>query len=139
MTDNKSHIPKVAVRAIIKNAIGKILVLKRANTSYGNGSWNLPGGKIDYLQTAVDAVNREIEEETSLKSGRARFLFYMDNLPSESSDLHFVTLFFECICTGEVNINDESNQYQWIDRIDIESLDLAFGHDIALLKYYHEF
>jgi 8-oxo-dGTP diphosphatase len=135
-TNTKIQVPKVAVRAIITNGEGKILILKRSNTSYGLGQWNLPGGKVDFGQTAIDAVSREIEEETMLISENTSFLFYMDNLPSDSTDLHFVTLFFKCRCTGSLCINDESSEYRWIEQKDIESFELAFEHDIALRRYF---
>jgi 8-oxo-dGTP diphosphatase len=136
MTDIRTKFPKVAVRAIIKNSTGKILILKRANTSYCEGFWNLPGGKVDFGQTAEEAVIREVEEETILKTEKANFLFYMDNLPDETTDLHFLTLFFECTCTGDVIINNESGKYQWVERDDLKSLNLAFGHDKAIRRYY---
>jgi 8-oxo-dGTP diphosphatase len=138
MTDSKTMFPKVAVRAIIQNSDGKILILKRANTGYCEGYWNLPGGKVDFGQTAEEAVIREVEEETMLKTEKAKFLFYMDNLPDETTDLHFVNLFFECVCTGEVTINNESSECQWINRDDLKSLNLAFGHDEAIRRYYSE-
>jgi len=73
-----------------------------------------------------------------LKTEKAKFLFYMDNLPDETTDLHFVNLFFECVCTGEVTINNESSECQWINRDDLKSLNLAFGHDEAIRRYYSE-
>lgn len=136
MTDTRTRFPKVAVRAIIQNSAGQILVLKRANASYCEGYWNLPGGKVDFGQTAEEAVIREIEEETMLKTEKAKFLFYMDNLPDETTDLHFLSLFFECTCTGKVIINNESSEYRWIDRDDLKSLNLAFGHDEAINRYF---
>jgi mutator protein MutT len=139
MTDTKPKIPKVAVRAIIKNSEGKILILKRANTAYCEGFWNLPGGKVDFGQTAEEAVSREIEEETELKAETAKFLFYMDNLPNETTDLHFLTLFFECTCTNDLKINNESSEYRWIERKDIKTHNLAFEHDKALERYFERF
>jgi 8-oxo-dGTP diphosphatase len=137
-TPRDVKVPKVAVRAIITNDEGKVLILKRSNTSYGLGLWNLPGGKIDFEQKAIEAVTREIEEETMLKTASASFLFYMDNLPGKGTDLHFVTLFFECRCTGSLSINDESSEYRWIDQKDIETYELAFEHDTALRRYFME-
>lgn len=136
MTDTRTKFPKVAVRAIIQNSAGRILILKRANTASCEGFWNLPGGKIDFGQTAEAAVISEMEEETMLKTEKAKFLFYMDNLPDETTDLHFLSLFFECTCTGEIIINNESSEYRWIDRGDLKLLNLAFGHDEAINKYF---
>jgi 8-oxo-dGTP diphosphatase len=101
--------------------------------------WNLPGGKIDFGETAEEAIRKEIDEETALSMTGSRFLFYMDNLPDETTDLHFVGLFFECLYTGEIQINNESMEYRWIGMEDISMLNFAFENDKALVKYFREF
>jgi 8-oxo-dGTP diphosphatase len=131
---NSSKKPQIAVRAIITNSERKILILKRANTSYGNGCWNLPGGKIDFGETAEQAIIKEIKEEINLDCSSAQFLFYLDNLPNEMADLHFVTLFFECKCTGGIKLNPESSDYRWIDSSELPKYDLVFENDLAIEK-----
>ncbi len=39
-----------------------------------SGLWSLPGGEIEFHETSVDAVKREIEEETNLVLISPRFL-----------------------------------------------------------------
>lgn len=54
--------------AVIVRADGprpKVLLIKRAD----NGQWALPGGGIDPGETALDAVLREIQEETGIRLG----------------------------------------------------------------------
>ncbi|MBM4289187.1 MAG: NUDIX domain-containing protein [Deltaproteobacteria bacterium] len=59
--------PVPVVRALIADAAGRVLLLQRAATAYGPGQWCLPGGKVDYGQTLVEALAREIREETALE------------------------------------------------------------------------
>jgi mutator protein MutT len=132
---NSSKKPQIAVRAIITNSERKILILKRANTSYGNSCWNLPGGKIDFGETAEHAIKKELKEEINLDCHSAEFLFYLDNLPNEMTDLHFVTLFFECKCTGEIKLNPESSDYRWIDSSELLKYNLVFENDVAISNY----
>jgi mutator protein MutT len=132
---NNSNKPLLAVRAFITNSQDNILIFKRANTSYGNGFWNLPGGKIDFGETAVKAIIKEIFEETNLYCQSAKFLFYMDNLPSENTDLHFVTLFFECECYGDIELNVESSSYEWLNMDNIQNYQFAFGNDKAIKQF----
>jgi mutator protein MutT len=127
--------PQIAVRAIITNSVNEILILKRANTSYGNGFWNLPGGKIDFGETAEQAIKKEIKEEINLDCHSAKFQFYLDNLPNEMTDLHFVTLFFECKCTGDLQLNPESSAFKWIDSDKIADYHLVFENDAAIKNY----
>lgn len=62
----RKHVPLIAVDGIIiKNK--KILLIKRATEPYKN-SWALPGGFVDLGETLEQAVTREIEEETGLKT-----------------------------------------------------------------------
>jgi 8-oxo-dGTP diphosphatase len=128
--------PQIAVRAFINNVKGKILIIKRANTSYGNEKWNLPGGKIEFGETAEQALIKEIKEELNLKCIHSGFLFYMDNIPDKSTDLHFVTLFFKCECEGEIQINKESSDYVWIGYKELSKYKIAFGQEKAISQYF---
>jgi 8-oxo-dGTP diphosphatase len=126
---------QLAVRAIITDSSGKVLILKRADNSLCGGFWNLPGGKVDFGETAEEAMAKEILEEVSLVTDNLKFLFYMDNLPNEQTELHFVTLFFLCNCSENVKLNSESSEYKWIVRDELELFDFAFDHDKAILNY----
>ena len=137
MKSEKSNRPHIAVRAIITNARGKVLILKRAGTKHGNGKWCLPGGNVEYGQTINEAVAREIEQETSLTCKEFDFLFYLENLPSEESELHYINLAFRCIAEGIVKLNHESSDYAWIDSIKMKNYKIAFRNDEILLRYWH--
>jgi len=137
MKSEKSNRPYLAVRAIIANDSEKVLILKRANTVQGNGKWCLPGGNIEYGQTAVEAMVREIQQETSLRTKDIKFLFYLENLPSEESELHYVNLAFLCTAEGNLQLNYESSEYAWIDSADIHNYIIAFKNDEILKKFWH--
>lgn len=132
----KERRPFLAVRAIITDESGNVLLLKRANDSCGSGEWCLPGGNIDYGQTAVDALIREIEEETSLMCSEVKFLFYLDSLPDGNLIHHYINLFFLCSTSGQVRLNNESSDYAWIGRGDLNKYQIAFRNDKALEKFW---
>jgi ADP-ribose pyrophosphatase YjhB (NUDIX family) len=50
------------VRAIILNKAGDILLQKRTDS----GLWGLPGGSVELDETVLEALKREVAEETSL-------------------------------------------------------------------------
>lgn len=55
---------QITTQAIIKNDQGEILLLKRNKP----GGWfTLPGGTVDEKESIIDALTREIFEETALK------------------------------------------------------------------------
>lgn len=60
-----SEKPLPAVKAIIEEE-GKILVLRTETDD--DSFWVLPGGKIEYGETPVEALERELEEEISVKA-----------------------------------------------------------------------
>jgi ADP-ribose pyrophosphatase YjhB (NUDIX family) len=132
----KAERPFLAVRAIITDENNKVLILKRDNTLQGDGKWCLTGGNIEYGQSASDAVKNEIKEETSLICEDLKFLFYLENMPSEESDLHYVTLVFLCSVTGTLKLNSESSDYAWIRSDEIAHYDFAFKNDNALSQYW---
>ena len=77
----------------------------------------------------------EVKEETMLDCTDAKFLFYMDNLPTKEYNTHFLTFFFLCEWAGKVNINRESAEFHWISSDELSSYKLAFLHDEAILKF----
>jgi len=137
MEIRKSNRPYLAVRAIISNESGDVLILKRAGTKHGNGKWCLPGGNVENGQTINEAVVREIEQETSLICKEIDFLFYLENLPSEESELHYINLAFRCTAEGKVQLNHESSDYAWIDSISMINYKIAFSNDEMLRRYWY--
>lgn len=62
---NKLHI--VAVTAVIRNAEGKYLVLKRSEREIAHpGKYAFPGGKVENNDTIEEALMKEVAEETGL-------------------------------------------------------------------------
>lgn len=130
--------PVPVVRLIIPDEEGKVLILKRTHTSHAEGSWCLPGGKIDYGQTAEETIIKELQEETSLICTSSKFLFYQDSLPIQEGRMHCINLYFECMVYGEIILNEESGEYAWIGENDIDKYDIAFRNDEGLKRYWKE-
>jgi mutator protein MutT len=51
------------VRAIILNSQGEVLLQRRTDT----GNWSLPAGGVEIGETALEALQREVLEETNLE------------------------------------------------------------------------
>ncbi|GAB4251680.1 MAG: hypothetical protein OHK005_18880 [Candidatus Methylacidiphilales bacterium] len=54
---------QIAVFALLKNRKGEILLVKQRT---GNRFWTLPGGKVGPGETVMEALRREVKEETGL-------------------------------------------------------------------------
>jgi 8-oxo-dGTP pyrophosphatase MutT (NUDIX family) len=51
-----------AAFAAVRNGVGKLLLVRRIDDGY----WELPGGRIEVGESAVDAVVREVAEESGI-------------------------------------------------------------------------
>lgn len=126
--------PGVAVRALIRDNQGRILLLRRQNTNYFNGQWCLPGGRVEYGQTIEEAVVREVLEETALTCLNNDYLFYCESLPGRESDLHYITFYYRCRAVGEVVLNEESEKHIWVEPTEMDRCVIPATHKEAILK-----
>ena len=128
--------PVPAVRLIVTDTAGHVLILRRQNTGSGEGQWCLPGGKVDYGATVEQAVHTELKEETGLDCLETRFLFYQDSLPLEPGTMHCINLYFRCTAAGQVVLNEESSEYRWVDADGLPQYHLVFRNDEGLERYF---
>lgn len=88
--------PSAAVAAFIRNDKGELLVCKRAKDP-AKGTYDLPGGFVDFDETAEQAVVRELEEELQAKVLRLDYRFSLPNNYLYSGlTIPTLDLFFEC-------------------------------------------
>jgi ADP-ribose pyrophosphatase YjhB (NUDIX family) len=100
---------QVAVGAVILNAQGQLLLCK--HTYQRKYPWGLPGGDIHFSEDPVDALHRELLEETSLSFGKARLL-----LVENSTEIRRLRLTY--VCTGISGVfapSDEVASIQYFD------------------------
>jgi len=79
---------EVGAAAVILDQEGRILLVKH---NYGRRNWELPGGRVESGESPLDAVRREVQEETGLTVG-VDHLVGVYHRPDNDS-LHFVFLF----------------------------------------------
>jgi len=121
---------------IVEDDQGRVLLLKRANATYGSGEWCLPGGKVDYGKTVAETVAAELEEETSLECVDMKSLFYQDGLPMAEGKMHCINLYFACRVSGNVQLNEESTEFALIDPKEPGKYPVIFGGADALNRYW---
>jgi phosphoglycolate phosphatase len=103
------------VGALIFNRRGEVLMLR---THKWSNLWGIPGGKTKFGESSIDALRREVKEETHLDISDIRFVLVQDCIHSKEfyRDAHFVLLNYRCLCADptEVILNDEANDYRWV-------------------------
>jgi phosphoglycolate phosphatase-like HAD superfamily hydrolase/ADP-ribose pyrophosphatase YjhB (NUDIX family) len=109
------HPPLATVGALIFNNAGEVLMIR---THKWSNLWGIPGGKIKWGEPSLDALRREIKEETGLDVTDIEFVLVQDCIHSKEfyRDAHFVLLNYTCRCAGKphVKLNDEARESRWI-------------------------
>ena len=84
-------------RVIIPDLEGRILFLKRAS-KVANGMWNLPGGKVESMDSVNDTSRKEVMEESGLIVKNLDFLFLMKILEALlMGDIRFHFIFLQMV------------------------------------------
>jgi 8-oxo-dGTP diphosphatase len=110
----------------------RILLTRRSVPSF-KGKWCLPGGHINELETARDAISREVREETGVSFEPAFFHCFDEILPAHSH--HHVLLVFEGKAIGEPTKSQEVDEFRWLTISEALELDLAFRNREVLEAY----
>jgi 8-oxo-dGTP diphosphatase len=124
--------PVVAIRIFAMDSAGRILLLRRASTEYGDGEWCLPGGKLEYGDTPEGTVEKELAEETGLAAKHVSFLFYQNSPPAGPGQMHCLNLYFRCSAFGSVTLDDESSGFAWLSPREARARQPVFGAADAL-------
>ncbi|CAJ0756515.1 22805_t:CDS:2 [Entrophospora sp. SA101] len=95
----------------------KFLIGKRKG-SHGSGTWQLPGGHLDFGESFEDCAKREVLEETNLKIKNVQYQAII-NMPMLSDNLHYVAIFMrgEVIDKNSMPKNmepDKCEAWEWV-------------------------
>jgi len=121
--------PILAVSAAIIRD-GKVLVVRRARPPAA-GLYTLPGGGVEVGETLMEAVVREVREETALVVEPVALAGYREAVARDSVgriERHFVILPFAARwIAGEPMLSDELSEAMWLDPAAIAGLSTTAG------------
>jgi len=110
-------VPRAAVSAAIFRD-GRVLLVQRRGPPSA-GVWSLPGGHIEPGETVLDAIHRELREETSVIARIAEIIGAKDVIHlNDSGDLIFhrvVIVFCGEWLSGEPEAGDDAAAAGWYD------------------------
>lgn len=125
---------KVALKAIIRKD-GKILVLKRSDKEeVFTELWDIPGGRINFGELPVAALEREIMEETGLLVNVGEPFTVWSFMASAEKQVVGITLLADYI-SGEVLLSDEHTDYAWISPKDFSNFNANKNLKAEIAKY----
>lgn len=141
-TNNNIHeslnYEKTNVLCVIFNSENKVLLLKRSSyeDQWEPNKWCLPGGGVEENENTLQAINREIEEETGLNINN-----YLSSF-SIMRDKNNIENVFICRYNGsdeDVELDYEHSGYGWFSPSEINFLNvvpnLTDYISIAITKY----
>jgi ADP-ribose pyrophosphatase YjhB (NUDIX family) len=121
--------PFLAVSAAIFRD-GKVLLVRRARAP-ATGVWTLPGGVVEVGETLVEAILREVEEETGLAIAPIDLAGYRNVVVRDADGRvarHFVVLPFAAHwIAGEFAPSEELSEAHWTDPSEVAGLETTDG------------
>jgi 8-oxo-dGTP diphosphatase len=84
--------PVVGVAAVARVPDGRYLLIRRAD----NGMWCLPGGTLEWGETLVTGLGRELDEEAGVTEHEVLRMLGAWSEPSRDPRFHAVTIGVEC-------------------------------------------
>jgi mutator protein MutT len=110
----------------------QILLIRRGRGP-GQGSWSLPGGRVESGETLAEAVVRELLEETGLEGVCRGLVGWAERI---DAGYHFVILDFwvTIVSSGEPAAGSDAAEAAWVPLGDVADLTLAEG----LAEFLHD-
>jgi len=108
----------------------KVLLTQRTD----NGRWCLPGGGMESGESAAEACEREVWEETGLKVRVTRLIGVYSNpdqlvIYPDGNKAFFVVMSFEVeIISGELGLSDETTAFGYFSLKEMESMPIHAEH-----------
>ena len=107
-----TKIDVTVVRALVESE-GRALLVRRAAWDSLPGRWELPGGKVDRGEPLLEALAREVEEETGLMLAGARLVSTREMLSPRNRTVREHV--YAATAVGDVTLSHEHDKAVWVD------------------------
>lgn len=110
---------------------GGVLLIKKARGAY-TGTWDLPGGSLEFGETPLEGLSRELLEETGLFAKEVNLLDFLSHTvkckdeKNEDEELYHLGTIYNVVIDGSKGElkkdgdNEDSEGAKWINLSDIK-------------------
>jgi ADP-ribose pyrophosphatase YjhB (NUDIX family) len=121
------------VGAIVADGRGRLLMIKRGHEP-GAGLWSIPGGRIEPGESDIEAVVREMIEETGLTVEVGRLIGRVQR-PGLNGAVIDIRDYAATVTGGTLRAGDDAADARWVAPGELESLDITEGLIDALTDW----
>lgn len=87
----------------------------------GKKRWDLPGGRMEFGETAEETLNREIKEELGIRIKPIKLIDTWNYMPENNFQVTGVIYYCDFV-TEDIKLSDEHDGSEWIDIYDIGNI-----------------
>jgi len=121
------------VGAIVTDGQGRLLMIKRGHEP-GAGLWSIPGGRIEPGESDIEAVVREMIEETGLTVEVGRLIGRVQR-PGVNGAVIDIRDYAATVTGGTLRAGDDAADARWVAPAELQSLDITEGLIDALTDW----
>jgi len=128
------------VGALVVDVEGRLLLVRRARDPYG-GTWDVPGGFLEEAEHPLDALRRELGEETGLEVEPEEFVAAtLDRYGDGPDAATTLNLYWTARVTGgEPEAGDDAAELRWFPRDELPpDYEIGFPNVRELLRAWRE-
>lgn len=119
----------------------RVLLVKRGREPL-RGFWSLPGGVLEVGEALVDAVRREVAEETGLEVKPLAVVEVFERILLDEEgkpEYHYVLIDYLCRpAGGTLRAADDATEVEWVSRKDAASYRLTEGTGAVIEKAFEQ-
>ena len=117
----------MAVGCFVFDSLGALLLIQRGKQP-GLGLWTIPGGRVEYGESLVDACRREVFEETGITVIIGQMVTIFEPV---TTDFHYVIIdYLGAVAAGstiEPKAGDDAADARWVTRSELSTMALTKG------------
>lgn len=114
--------PRLGASACVWKA-GKVLLVQRAKAPVG--LWSLPGGQVEWGETALAAAARELMEETGITARLSAFVGLYEIIRQDPPFHYAIACYGGFWTAGEASASSDALAARWAAPEELDSLEFA--------------